>query len=444
MALGASFGASFVLGSVPGYHAAWWVAGLLAAALAGYVAILVHLRDLAASPAAATHVLDRWAVTRFLWAGAAGRLLQVSMTVTERLAGDGTLSEGIRRAALERSTILQELLRRQSLKSLTASAAATASVTAVGALVNVAAAAAPTGAMPALGARAVSAQPLSSVPMTSYTVVTGDTLSLIARRFDTSVAALAAANHIADANLIFVTQVLHIAGASPGATASTPTRYTVVAGDTLSIIAGRLGTTVSALAGANHIADPDLIFVDQVLVVPAAGDQAPVISTAANSQPGPAAVPASATVPSAGPVAAPTPASSSGAGLPLPLAYLSGGSVDGGVDYSAPGGTPLYAMGSGTIVQEGMDGFGPNAPVLAIDSGPLAGRTVYYGHSGPDLVPVGAHVSQGQEISTVGAGIVGISTGPHLEIGFAPPGPNGAGAPMLAYIDSVVGHSTGS
>jgi murein DD-endopeptidase MepM/ murein hydrolase activator NlpD len=132
-----------------------------------------------------------------------------------------------------------------------------------------------------------------------------------------------------------------------------------------------------------------------------------------------------------------------GAGLPLPVQFLRNGSVDQGVDYSAPGGTPLYAMGSGTIVQEGISGFGPNAPVLQIDSGPLAGKAVYYGHSGPDLVPVGAHVVQGQQISIVGNGIVGISTGPHLEVGFWPTGHMGAGQPMLDYINSVVGHSTG-
>jgi murein DD-endopeptidase MepM/ murein hydrolase activator NlpD len=132
-----------------------------------------------------------------------------------------------------------------------------------------------------------------------------------------------------------------------------------------------------------------------------------------------------------------------GAGLPLPVQYLRGGSVDEGVDYSAPGGTPLYAMGSGTIIQEGIGGFGPDAPVLKIDSGPLAGKSVYYGHAGRDLVPVGAHVVQGQQISMVGYGIVGISTGPHLEVGFYPPSNMGAGQPMLDYINAIVGHSTG-
>ena len=140
----------------------------------------------------------------------------------------------------------------------------------------------------------------------------------------------------------------------------------------------------------------------------------------------------------------PAPPVTGGGGLPLPVQYLKNGSVDDGVDYTAPGGTPEFAMGPGVIIREGIDGFGPNTPVLQITDGPLAGRAVYYGHAGPDLVPVGAHVTQGQQITIVGYGIVGESTGPHLEIGFYPVGPNGAGRLMLQYINSVVGHSTGS
>ncbi|MDQ2725079.1 MAG: hypothetical protein M3Y36_06245 [Actinomycetota bacterium] len=99
-------------------------------------------------------------------------------------------------------------------------------------------------------------------------------------------------------------------------------------------------------------------------------------------------------------------------------------------------------MGSGIIIDEGISGFGPNCPVLQITAGPLTGRAVYYGHAGPDLVPVGTHVVAGQQITEVGNGIVGISTGPHLEVGFYPPTPN-AGGLMLDLLNQVAVTNTG-
>ena len=115
--------------------------------------------------------------------------------------------------------------------------------------------------------------------------------------------------------------------------------------------------------------------------------------------------------------------SSGGFTFPLPKGAASPPgtwSEDQGVDISAPGDTPEFAVCSGTIVLHGIGGFGPWAPVLHCDS-PIDGYDyVYYGHAGPsDQQPVGAHVSAGEAMSSIGPGIVGISTGPHLEIGFA-------------------------
>ena len=138
------------------------------------------------------------------------------------------------------------------------------------------------------------------------------------------------------------------------------------------------------------------------------------------------------------------PSSSGGFTFPLPksaAAPPSAWSPDQGVDISAPGNTPEYAVCSGTIVLHGIGGFGPWAPVLHCD-GSLDGYSyVYYGHAGPaDQLPIGTHVGAGQVMSSIGPGIVGISTGPHLEIGFAdssgsPIGSQTAGA-MLSLLQS--------
>ena len=120
-----------------------------------------------------------------------------------------------------------------------------------------------------------------------YVVQAGDTLFAIALRFGVTAADLAAANNLANPNLIFVGQQLVIPGDSPQVepaivsdqdereeTAPPPAGpqvYVVQPGDTLFAIAVRFGLTLSELTLANSIGNPDYIAIGQRLVIPAAG-----------------------------------------------------------------------------------------------------------------------------------------------------------------------------
>ncbi|MDR6938873.1 LysM peptidoglycan-binding domain-containing protein [Arcanobacterium hippocoleae] len=118
----------------------------------------------------------------------------------------------------------------------------------------------------------------SNTPLT-HTVKAGDTLSALASRYGVTIAELIKLNGIKNPSLIYVGQVLKL---TPGTTsgsnhaptpapAATPAKsqlspsadYTVKAGDTLGAIARKFGTTVNALAQANGIKNPSLIYVGQ-------------------------------------------------------------------------------------------------------------------------------------------------------------------------------------
>lgn len=64
--------------------------------------------------------------------------------------------------------------------------------------------------------------------------------------------------------------------------------YTVVSGDTLSGIAARYGTNWATLASYNHIANPNLIYVNQVVCIPGRSSStasAPATSSASSTAP---------------------------------------------------------------------------------------------------------------------------------------------------------------
>lgn len=364
--------AAVLAGAGAAVPALLWAAGGVVALTAAYLALVARVRHLAveremamafsgpeggfdwqafeaATPSAgdgaapiAQPGAHRFALARFVAAYLVGWALTPVAIAIRLLAGDrrDLTGDGV----LARLVALQRRSRAHSLRALAVSVATTAGVSAVGGLTGLAASATAASAAPAPGVYTVAAgdtlgsiaaahgttvaavaaanhladpnliyvgqqlvlpaataTPSGSPAASSgtYTVAAGDTLGSIAAAHGTTVAALVAANHIADPNVIYVGQVLDLAPATPGATPAAPApasatpsggsgTYTVVAGDTLGSIAARYGTTVAALAAANHIADPNVIYVGEVLAVSGTAAAAPAAGPAA----APPAVPA--------------------------------------------------------------------------------------------------------------------------------------------------------
>lgn len=101
---------------------------------------------------------------------------------------------------------------------------------------------------------------------TTHIVEPGDTLSVIARDYGVSSSELAAANGIANVNLIRVGQVLNVPGAEPVV-------HLVVAGDTVSHIARTYGVSAAEIVRLNELADANRIGIGQKLELPANADE---------------------------------------------------------------------------------------------------------------------------------------------------------------------------
>ena len=120
----------------------------------------------------------------------------------------------------------------------------------------------------------------------------------------------------------------------------------------------------------------------------------------------------------------PTPSKSSGWIYPVPghtsvssdYGYrkdpFSGSSTfHNGIDFPAPGGTPVVAVADGTVVWANYNATAGNWTGIKHSNG----VTSVYMHQSSILVSVGQHVSQGQTIGLVGT--TGSSTGNHLHLG---------------------------
>jgi LysM repeat protein len=105
-----------------------------------------------------------------------------------------------------------------------------------------------------------------------HVVQRGETLSGIARAYGVSMTALAQANGIRNPNFIYAGQRLAIPGASgstagSGGAAASGGVHVVRPGENLSTIAARYGTSVASLARVNGISNPNHIYVGQRLTI---------------------------------------------------------------------------------------------------------------------------------------------------------------------------------
>ncbi len=99
----------------------------------------------------------------------------------------------------------------------------------------------------------------------TYTVKRGNTLWGIAKKFDTTIAKIAAINRIKNPNLIYTGEILKIdAGALSNEGYLT---YRIKSGDTLWSIARRYNTTVENLVKINNIENPNLIYPNQIIKI---------------------------------------------------------------------------------------------------------------------------------------------------------------------------------
>lgn len=147
---------------------------------------------------------------------------------------------------------------------------------------------------------------------TWHTVVSGDTLGNLGWTYHTTALALARLNHIPDPNLIYIGQRLCIPRHSAQAEGAPQCLWhTVVAGDTLGKLGRATGNSVSALARANHISNPDLIYVGQQLCLSVPGSRAAPLAPGGAVASAGKSVAAGATAPAA-PATAPAPPALSG------------------------------------------------------------------------------------------------------------------------------------
>jgi LysM repeat protein len=240
----------------------------------------------------------------------------------------------------------------------------------------------------------------STAAVGTHVVKAGDTLAGIAARYGTTVAQLRLANGIVGDRIYVGTRLL-LAPRNDGVTAAPAAGgvHVVQAGETLSKIATRYGTTASALAAANGIANPNNVLIGTKLQVPAGGSAAPFLC--------------------------PVPGATFFNDWGFPR---SGGRFHEGNDLFAPRGTPVLAPMAGNVTQTTGTVGGHQFRLTG------ANGTVFFG-SHLDRFGKGGAIAAGDVVGYVGdsGNAKGGRTHLHFEV-------HPHGGPAVNPYPSIVGH----
>jgi membrane-bound lytic murein transglycosylase D len=107
----------------------------------------------------------------------------------------------------------------------------------------------------------------AQLPDLFHKVQRGDSLSVIAQRYGTSTRELVALNNLKSRHKIRIGQRLRLPVTDPQAILANADTYTVRSGDSLSVIARRVGVSEKQLISLNGLKNKNRIYVGQVLVL---------------------------------------------------------------------------------------------------------------------------------------------------------------------------------
>lgn len=226
---------------------------------------------------------------------------------------------------------------------------------------------------------------IPKVSLVSYTVQSGDTLTSIAQRFNTSSDSIAYINNLSSPDRISPGKELSVMQNGSGAIVK------VSSGDTVGDIAKRYGLGVAEIVQANNLDSPNDISQGQVLLLPGATVARPTQSLSRSSN---FVWPVKGTITSAF------------GGRIHPVSGEE--SYHEGIDIAGSSGKSVYAAGSGKVSFVGW--YGDYGRLVRIDHG--GGIETRYAHLSGYDVAVGDQVYAGDVIGYVGQS--GNVTGPHL------------------------------